>query len=116
MNGLSRSGTGGEDGMEAWHVVWVLAAVTGLVSAGLVGSAWAVASGERPNLAMLGALGLATPLKWLVLLFYGPLAVTRFGIVSIDYHPVSAIVLLFIGVVWSFLQGVFILTTFFGFT
>ena len=116
MNGVSRFGTGGEDGMEAWHVVWVLAAMTGLVSAGVVGSGWAAISGERPGLAMLGTFGLATPVKWLVLLIYGPLAVTRFGIGSIDLHPVSAIVLTFIGVVWSFLQGVFILTTFFGFT
>ena len=102
--------------MEAWHVVWVLAAVTGLVSAGLVGSAWAVAVGERPSLAMLGTFDLSTPLKWLVLLIYGPLAVTRIGIGSIDCHPASAVVLLLIGVAWSFLQGVFILTTFFGFT
>ncbi len=42
--------------MEAWHVVWVLAAMTGLVSAGIVGSAWAVISGEQPGLAMLGTL------------------------------------------------------------
>ena len=47
--------------MELWHFVWLLAALTGLAAAGLVGSGWATVTGERPGLAMLASYHVTTP-------------------------------------------------------
>jgi hypothetical protein len=102
--------------METWHFVWMLAAVTGLVVAGLTGSFWSLLTGERPSLAMLEDFSPMAPLKGMALVVYAPLAVTRAGLTSIDLNPVFALIVAGIGLVWSFLQGVFIMTTFFGFT
>lgn len=102
--------------MELWHFVWLLAALTGLAAAGLVGSGWATVTGERLGLAMLASYRVTTPLRALVLLIHAPLALVRAGLWYLGYNPIFAFLLLGAGVFWSFLQGVFILTTFFGFT
>jgi hypothetical protein len=102
--------------METWHVVWALAAITGLVAAGLAGSLCAMITGERPGLSMLDDLSPATFAKGLALAIYAPLGLTRAGLGSFDFNPAFALLLLGIGTVWSFMQGVFIMVTFFGFT
>ena len=102
--------------MELYHFVWMLAAVTGLTAAGLAGNGWAVVTGDRPSLWMLSEYSLSMPLKVLALITYAPLAMVRSGISYIDSNPVFAVMLTLVGLLWSFLQGVFILTAFFGFT
>lgn len=102
--------------MELYHVVWVLAAVTGLTSAGLAGNGWAVVTGQRPSIWMLTEYSVSMPLKVLALITYAPLAVVKSGLSYVDSNPVFAMMVMIAGLFWSFLQGVFILTTFFGYT
>ena len=102
--------------MEVWHFVWVLAAATGLVSAGVAGSACALLAGERPNLWMLGDFHATLPLKAAALVIYAPMGLVSLGNETLEENPAFAICLLSLGVFWGFMQGVFIMTTFFGFT
>ncbi|MBC8037744.1 MAG: hypothetical protein H7X89_11075 [Rhizobiales bacterium] len=102
--------------METWHFVYMLAAVTGLVSAGVAGSAWALATGQTPRIGMLYHFDSLTPLKVLALCLYAPLGVAKAGLWYLEYNLFVAIPVLALGVGWSFLQGVFILTAFFGYT
>ena len=50
------------------------------------------------------------------LVAYPPLGIVRAGMSYLNINPAFAVLLVGVGTVWSFLQGVFILTTFFGFT
>lgn len=102
--------------METYQFIWVLAGITGLVASGLVGATYALATGENPRLWMLHQYRMDLPLRAFILVVYAPLAVTKAGLEDIDRNPVFAMILLAIGLLWSFFQGVFILTTFFGFT
>ena len=102
--------------MEAWHFVWMLAALTGLVTAGVAGSGWAVIAGRRPSLSMLMDIHITTPIRALALMIYAPLGLMNAGAQSLDDNPAFAICLLSFGLFWGFMQGVFVLTTFFGFT
>ena len=102
--------------METYHFVYALAAITGLVSAGLAGSSWALATGIPPRIGILYRFDYLTPLKVLVLCIYAPLGAMRLGLWYLEYNPFVAIPVLAFGLGWSFLQGVFILTTFFGYT
>jgi hypothetical protein len=102
--------------METYEFIWALAGITGLVTSGLVGSTYALATGENPRLWMLHRYRADLPLRALILAVYAPLAVTKAGLDDIDRNPVFAMMLLAAGLLWSFFQGVFILTVFFGFT
>ncbi len=102
--------------MQLWQFVWILAAVTGMTAAGLIGNCWAIVTGRRPDIWMLSSYGVTTPLRALALMAYAPLALVRTGLSYVDYNPVFAMMVLATGLLWSFLQGVFILTAFFGFT
>jgi hypothetical protein len=102
--------------METFYFIYALAAATGLVAAGLAGTAWAMWAGDPPRLGILHRLDLLTPLKVAALCLYGPLGVVRTGLWYLDYNPILAFAILAFGAGWSFLQGVFILTTFFGYT
>jgi hypothetical protein len=102
--------------MELYHFVWVMAGITGLTAAGLIGNGWAMLTGEEPRLWILSNYSISTPVRALALVAYAPLAVTKAGLSDIDHNPAFGLFLLAVGLLWSFLQGVFILTTFFGFT
>ena len=102
--------------MAVYYFIYIHAAVTGLVSAGLAGSAWAIATGQAPRLGILYRLDYLTPLKVIALCIYAPLGVVRLGLWYLEYNPFFALAAVGLGLGWSFLQGVFILTTFFGYT
>ncbi len=65
---------------------------------------------------MLADYSVSMPLKVLALITYAPLAVVKSGLSYIDSNPVFAVMVTLTGLFWSFMQGVFILTTFFGYT
>jgi len=96
--------------------VWAFAAVVGLTAAGVVGNGWTLATGEPPHPELLHELDARMPLKVLALVIYGPMAFVKGGLDFLDDNPLFALLVVAIGIGWSFLQGVFILTTFFGFT
>ncbi|MFT3986507.1 DUF6949 family protein [Aestuariivirga sp.] len=102
--------------MQLYVYAYILAGLTGLVSAGLVGSGWALVSGERPNFRMMARFDVLTPLKTFALCAYAPLGVLRTGLWYFDFNPFVALLMLVLGLGWSFLQGVFILTTFLGYS
>ncbi|MCB1377111.1 MAG: hypothetical protein KDK89_01900 [Alphaproteobacteria bacterium] len=102
--------------METWQFMWGLATCWGLVAAGLVGSGWAMITGNRPSLSMIVGFHATSPLRGLVLAVYAPLAICRAGLQTLHENPAFAILLLLLGTGWSFMQGVFIMTTLFGFT
>jgi hypothetical protein len=56
------------------------------------------------------------PLKVAALIAYAPLALVKSGLSYIDSNPVFAVIVTIAGLLWSFVQGVFILVTVFGFT
>jgi threonine/homoserine efflux transporter RhtA len=118
VNGLCHCGTGLQEGepLQTYHFIWAMAAVTGLVPAGLAGSCWAIFTGHTPRVGMLHRFDFLTPLKVIALVVYAPLGVVRTGLSYLDQNPFIAIPILLLGLGWSFLQGVFILTTFFGYT
>ncbi len=102
--------------MELWHFIWLLAALTGLTAAGLAGNGWAMVTGEHPHLWMLARYSATTPLRAIALVAYAPLGIVKSGVADMGHNPLFALLVISFGLVWSFLQGVFILTTFFGFT
>ncbi|HRX35306.1 MAG TPA: hypothetical protein P5337_02830 [Aestuariivirga sp.] len=102
--------------MQTWQFIWMLAAVTGIAAAGLTGSGWALVTGERPTIWLLSTYSVATPLRIAALVIYAPLATIRTGIDYFGENPVLAVIFAAIGLFWSFVQGVFILTTVFAFT
>ena len=102
--------------METWHFIWILAALTGLAAAGVAGSGWAMVTGERPRIWLLSEYSMAMPLQLAALIAYGPLATMKAGFQAIDHNPLLALAILSLGIIWSFMHGVFIMVTFFGFT
>ena len=102
--------------METWQFVWALAALTGLTAGGLAGNGWAMVTGRRPDIWMLSEYSVSMPLKVLALITYTPLAMVKSGLSYVDSNPVFAVMVMIAGLLWSFVQGVFILITFFGFT
>ena len=102
--------------MEFYYFVYLFALAVGIVSAGFTGSLWAVTAGEFPRPSHLARADAATPLKLIALIVSAPVILLRHGLWYLDFNPVLALVLLGLGLGWSFLQGVFILTTFFAFT
>ena len=102
--------------MESYEFIWVLAGITGLAAAGLIGSGWSLLTGEQPTIWRLAQYRSDLPLGALAFVAYAPLGITKAGLRDIERNPAFGILLLAMGMLWSFLQGVFILTTFFGFT
>jgi hypothetical protein len=104
--------------MVASHAAYLLAIAVGIVSSGLIGSMWLLATDEEPR---LGALfdpnpGLLTPFRVFAIIFAAPTTVllTAFG--DLIDQPIRGVPVLATAIVWSFFQGVFILTQVFGFT
>jgi len=102
--------------MDAIYILWALAALTGLVAGGLAGSGFALLTGAPPRLGLLHRIDHLTPIRVVALCLYGPLGFVRAGFAELAHNPLVALAVLAMGLVWSFFQGVFILTTFFGFT
>lgn len=96
--------------------IYALTALLGLVPGGIMGSAWAVATGETPRIGILHRLNYLTPVKVIALCLYAPLGLVRTALWSAEFNPIFAVIILALGIGWSFLEGVFILTTFFGFS
>lgn len=101
--------------MDMVHLGYLFAVAVGIVMAGITASLWALALGEEPRFGLLLEPSAMAPLRALVVVASAPLllllAAWRYvGSVSV------AMLLAVISLGWSFLQGVFILTQFFGVT
>ncbi len=104
--------------MDVQHAAYLFAIAVGFVSAGLIGSVWSLAMNEEPRLA--GLLdpnpGLLTPLRVFVIIFAAPTTVLLDAFDQLIDRPLLGVPVFAASLVWSFMQGVFILTTVFGFT
>jgi hypothetical protein len=100
--------------MTAVAALYVYAVAVGLVSAGLIGSAWALATGERPKFQLLLEPSFFAPFRTLAVVIHAPLIMLYNGFWKFLANPVIGIILMTASLGWSFLQGVFILTQIFG--
>lgn len=104
--------------MEVQHAAYLFAIAVGFVSAGIVGSVWAIATDEEPRLA--GLLDpnptLMTPLRVLAIVFAAPTTILLDAFDDLIDRPLLGIPIFAAALVWSFFQGVFILTQVFGLT
>ena len=101
--------------MELNDFAYLFAIAVGLVSAGIMGSLWALVAGKELRPALPRQVGVDTTLTTLAVAVNAPLAMVRTGLWYTAYNPVMALIIITLGLGWSFLQGVFILTQFFGF-
>ena len=101
--------------MDIIYVAYVYAVAVGIVAAGVTGSLWAMATGERPRFGLLLEPSAIAPLRGLVVVIHAPvmllMAAWRFA-----GNPFAGLLIIAASLGWSFLQGVFILTQFFGVT
>jgi hypothetical protein len=103
--------------MDMQHLAYFAAILVGIVSSGIIGSAWELATGEDVRLRdILDANPTAlTPLRVLAAVFSAPAKILLDGCWWLIAQPLFGLPILAIGFGWSFLQGVFILTKVFGF-
>jgi hypothetical protein len=102
--------------MATQHAAYLFALAVGIVSSGIIANGWAMVMGEPPRLADLLDRNptLLTPLRVLAALFSAPTAVLLDGFWWLIEQPIFGVPIIAAGLVWSFLQGVFILTQVFG--
>ncbi len=102
--------------MQVQHIAFLFAIATGIVSSGAIGSLWALASGEAPSFKMLGDGDFLIPLKVPVVIFSAPTTLIMDSLWWLFERPLLGVFMLLMGLSWSFVQGVFILTRIFGIT
>ncbi len=103
--------------MELQQLAYLMAVLVGVVSSGLVGSAWELATGEEVRLRHLFDRdpNILTPLRAMAAVFSAPSTMLRDGFWWLIAQPMFGLPILAFALGWSFLQGVFILTQVFGF-
>ena len=104
--------------MVSQYFAYLLALAVGIVSSGLVGNAWAIFTGEAPRLGdVLDPHPTPlTPFRVMAAILSAPTTIMLDGFWWVIAQPLFGIPIIAAGLVWSFLQGVFILNQVFGFT
>jgi hypothetical protein len=104
--------------MAVEHLAYLFAAAVGFVSAGLVGSVWNMATDEEPVLSGLLDANptFLTPFRVLAIVFSAPTTILLQALDDLIDRPLLGVPVLASALVWSFFQGVFILTQVFGVT
>jgi hypothetical protein len=102
--------------MAVYHAAWLFAIAVGFVSAGLVGSIWELATDQEPRLGVLLDPNptFATPFRVMAAVFAAPITVLLDSVDVFIDAPIRGIPVFVGSLLWSFLQGVFILTMLFG--
>ncbi|MGQ0486539.1 MAG: DUF6949 family protein [Hyphomicrobiales bacterium] len=101
--------------METQYFAYLFAIAVGLVSAGIMGSIWTLFAGKELRAALPRKAGVDATLEMLAIGVNAPLAMVRTGSWYLSHDPILALIIIALGLGWSFLQGVFILTLLFGF-
>lgn len=98
--------------------LYIFAITVGVVAAGIVSSLWEIAFEEEPQLGQLLDPNptLVTPFRVFAIILSAPAVVMKLALWWLIEQPIIGVPLLLGGLLWSFLQGVFILTQVFGFT
>jgi hypothetical protein len=101
--------------MDMVHLGYLFAVAVGIVMAGITASLWTLALGEEPRFGLLLEPSAMAPLRAIVIALSVPLLLLLAAWRYVGSASV-AMLLVVISLGWSFLQGVFILTQFFGVT
>ena len=104
--------------MSSIYFTCLVAMTVGIVSSGIIGSAWEMLTDEE---ARLGGIfdsdpGFLTPVRVFVSLASAPATILRDALWWLIANPFAGVPLLISGLMWSFMQGVFILTQVFGYS
>ena len=104
--------------MAEMHAAWLLALAFGIVSSGLTNSVWKLATDEELQLLSLfdAYPSLLTPFRVAAVVIAAPTIILLDAFWWLIERPLAGVPILAAGLLWSFLQGVFILTQVFGFT
>ena len=100
--------------MDIVSIVYIYTMIVGIAAAGVMGSAWASITDARPGIHLLLEPSLFAPIRAMVFVISAPLLILLSGLRNLGAHPIVGIALIAASLGWSFLQGVFILTQFFG--
>jgi hypothetical protein len=100
--------------VDVHQVAYLFAIATGIVSSGAIGSLWAAATFEAPHFGLLRDGDILTPIKVPVVVFSAPTTLIVQSFKTALEEPLMGALLFVVGLSWSFLQGVFILTQVFG--
>lgn len=99
--------------MDMVYLVYLYAIAVGFAAAGVTGSMWALATGEEPRFGLLLEPGVIAPLRALVVVASAPLLLLLAAWRFVG-NAIAGMLLMVASLGWSFLQGAFILTQFFG--
>ena len=99
--------------MDMVYLVYLYAVAVGFAAAGVTGSMWTLATGEEPRFGLLFEPGLIAPLRALVVVASAPLLLLLVAWRFVG-NAIAGMLLVAASLGWSFLQGAFILTQFFG--
>jgi hypothetical protein len=100
--------------VDVHQAAYLFAIATGIVSSGAIGSLWAAATFEAPHFGLLKDGDIFTPIKVPVVVFSAPTTLIVQSFKTALEEPLMGALLFVVGLSWSFLQGVFILTQVFG--
>lgn len=95
-------------------MLFVFATLVGLTTAGFTASLWGAFTGAPPSSALIATRDWLMPLRVLVLVFSAPLLLFYDGLRELTVNGKIAVAAIAAGGVWSFFEGVFILTMVFA--
>jgi hypothetical protein len=98
------------------QIAYLFAIATGIVSSGMIASLWAVLTDELPDFKMLVDGDDLAFTKVPLVVLSAPTTLITNSFWWLIERPMVGLAMLLGGLIWSFFQGVFILTQIFGVT
>ena len=100
--------------MNVHMAAYLFAIAAGIVSSGVIGTLWTIATDEEPGLNALATADLLTPLRALATVFSAPTTLMVNSSYDLFDRPLIGIAIWLLGLTLSFFQGVVVLTQVFG--
>ena len=100
--------------MNVHMAAYVFAIAAGIVSSGVIGTLWTMATDEEPGLNALATADLLTPVRALATVFSAPTTLMVNSSYDLFDRPLIGIAIWLLGLTLSFFQGVVLLTQVFG--
>ena len=100
--------------MNVHMAAYLFAIAAGIVSSGVIGTLWTMATDEEPGLNALATADLLTPVRALATVFSAPTTLMVNSSYDLFDRPLIGIAIGLVGLILSFFQGVVLLTQVFG--
>ena len=100
--------------MNVHMAAYLFAIAAGIVSSGVIGTLWTMATDEEPGLNALATADLLTPVRALATVFSAPTTLMVNSSYDLFDRPLIGIAIWLVGLTLSFFQGVVLLTQVFG--